>query len=503
LNQSYFWSIILLLFSGWSLQAQNPGDHIFDQPKIIDFYFYFDQDEYLDSLYNSQGTGEYIPADVKIEGIFYDEIGVRFKGFSSFWGYPGDKKSLRIKFNKFNDHRFDGLKKINLNNGWNDPSMLREKLFLDFLYDQKIPAPRANFARVFLNDRYWGFYTLVEHVDKTFLQTRFYENEGNLYKAEKLADLNWKGNEQEKYYENFALKTNEKENNWQDLLQFLELLNKTSDEHLKDSLELKLNTQDYIRGWAANNLFVNLDSYLSSATNYYLYHYLPDERFEWIIWDVNLAFAARGRSADLEIFDDSAPHPLITRMLKNAFYKSEYLRNIREFLVSGFTQDSLFSRIDLLTDLIREPFLADTLKMYTNEQIISSNDQPVENVPGLKSFIIERRKNVLRQLDSLTTTNISEIKNVIHSPDQITLYPNYPNPFNPITYLNFNMTYSSSLQIEIFNNRGQRVRVLQKGNMPAGEHKVLFNANGLSGGVYLYRISTDFDSVSGKIILLK
>ncbi len=163
---------------------------------------------------------------LKLMMCLYDNIGVRFKGFSSFWGYPGDKKSLRIKFNKYKDHRFNGLKKVSLNNGWNDPTMLREKLFLDFLYEHDIPAPRANFARVFINDTYHGFYTLVEHVDKTFLQHRFNDNDGNLYKAEKLADLTWKGNEQEEYYEQFELKTNEKENNWQDLIHFLNVINR-------------------------------------------------------------------------------------------------------------------------------------------------------------------------------------------------------------------------------------------------------------------------------------
>ncbi len=486
-----------------ALLAQNPGDQIFDQPGIIDFYFYFDQEDFLDSLYNSQLTKEYMPADVKINGVLYNDIGVRFKGFSSFWGYPGDKKSLRIKFNKFTDHRFDGLKKINLNNGWNDPSMLREKLFLDFLYDQGIPAPRANFARVFLDDKYWGLYTLVEHVDKTFLQNRFAENEGNLYKAEKLANLTWKGNEQESYYENFALKTNEKENNWQDLLHFMERLNTLPDEHLKDSLDLLLNTNNFIRGWAANNLFVNLDSYLSSATNYYLYHFLPEKRFEWIIWDVNLAFAARGRGPELEILDDSARHPLIARMQRNEFYKSEYIKNIREFLTSGFTEDSLFTRIDLLAGIIQEDYLADTLKMYTNEQIIASIDRPVENVPGLKSFIRERRENVFLQLNSLTTGIVPEMTGKHNVPAQITLYPNYPNPFNPVTYLNFYLKHSSSVQIDIFNSRGQRVQVIQKGYMPAGIHKIIFDANGWSGGVYLYRISTRFHSVSGRVILLK
>ncbi|NOG44475.1 MAG: hypothetical protein HND50_04555 [Calditrichaeota bacterium] len=201
--------ISLILILG-ELNAQNPGGSVFSGNQILDFHFYFNQENFLDSLYQSHENEEYIPANVEIKGVLYDSVGVRFKGFSSFHAYPGHKKSLRIKFNKFKkSHRFDGLKKINLNNGWSDPSLLREKLYLDFLYENNVSAPRANFARVYLNGVYWGLYSLVEHVDKTFLNTRYDNNDGNLFKAERSAELDWKGEDQQNYYEHYALKTNE------------------------------------------------------------------------------------------------------------------------------------------------------------------------------------------------------------------------------------------------------------------------------------------------------
>ena len=85
----------------------------------------------------------------------------------------------------------------------------------------------SRFARVYIDSVYWGFYSLVEHVDKVFLDTWFGDNDGNLYKAEK-STLEWSGPDQDNYAEDLELKTNEKENDWSGLIHFLDVLNNSS-----------------------------------------------------------------------------------------------------------------------------------------------------------------------------------------------------------------------------------------------------------------------------------
>ncbi|MEJ2545071.1 MAG: CotH kinase family protein, partial [Calditrichaceae bacterium] len=53
-----------------------------------------------------------------------------------------------------------------------------------------------------------------------------------------------------------------------------------------------------------------MDAYFSSANNFYLYQNEDDNRFEWIIWDVNLAFSTRGNFPDLDIFYLPTDRPL-------------------------------------------------------------------------------------------------------------------------------------------------------------------------------------------------
>jgi hypothetical protein len=88
------------------------------------------------------------------------------------------------------------------------------------------------------------------------------------------------------------------------------------------------------------------------------------------------------------------------------------------------------------------------------------------------------------------------------------LYPNYPNPFNPTTTLRFRLPTPLHVKLEIFNVLGQRVRTLVDSRLPAGEHKVVWNARNdadrpLGSGVYFYRLTAgDFVKIR-KLVLIR
>lgn len=69
---------------------------------------------------------------------------------------------------------------------------------------------------------------------------------------------------------------------------------------------------------------------------------------------------------------------------------------------------------------------------------------------------------------------------------------NYPNPFNPSTVITFRLNAESKVTLNVYNVLGQLIQNLANERLPAGEHKVTFNADEISGGlmsgVYLYRI---------------
>jgi hypothetical protein len=76
-------------------------------------------------------------------------------------------------------------------------------------------------------------------------------------------------------------------------------------------------------------------------------------------------------------------------------------------------------------------------------------------------------------------------------PAEVTLNQNYPNPFNPTTVLEYGIPSESHVLLEIFTTLGQRVAVLSDERQSAGYHRTSFAADGLSSGIYFYRLSVN------------
>ncbi len=88
-------------------------------------------------------------------------------------------------------------------------------------------------------------------------------------------------------------------------------------------------------------------------------------------------------------------------------------------------------------------------------------------------------------------------------PDRITLYANYPNPFNPVTTLSYAMPTSGEVLLEVFDALGRRVAILAEGVQSAGRHEVTFNAEGLPSGLYVYRLTAGETVETRTMVALK
>jgi len=84
-----------------------------------------------------------------------------------------------------------------------------------------------------------------------------------------------------------------------------------------------------------------------------------------------------------------------------------------------------------------------------------------------------------------------------------TLHQNYPNPFNPVTTIRFEVPFSQHVELSVFDMLGREVKVLYNDMAPAGIIAIDFNADGLSSGVYFYRLKTQDFIASKKLLLLK
>ncbi|MFQ6043147.1 MAG: CotH kinase family protein, partial [Candidatus Poribacteria bacterium] len=144
---------------------------VFENDEILSFHITVAPEDWLKMW---DRPFPYVKCAVRFGDEVYEDVGIRFKGNSSS-RVRGLKKSYKFKFDKFDKkQRFHGFKKLNFQNGFRDPSLLREKLAYDLFGEASVPAPKATFAKLYLtidghyDDEYIGLYTLVEQVDKVF-----------------------------------------------------------------------------------------------------------------------------------------------------------------------------------------------------------------------------------------------------------------------------------------------------------------------------------------------
>lgn len=508
-----FFTIILFAFTNFSRAAE--GDSLFSGIQVHTLNIRFSIPNYWDSLvyYYNQGDEQYIPATIIANGITIDNVGVRLKGNSSYT-HPNNKKSFRLSFNEYvSGQRWNGLKGVHLNNFWNDPTFIREKLHLDFCQDAGIAAPRSNFVRLSINDTLFAFYSLVEHVDKTFLNSRFGEDEGDQFKAvdaygstsDILSDFRWMGNDSTSYLNHYELKSDEDTGPWRKLISLIDTLNHSG--QIASSISSKVNLVNYYKAMAADILLGNMDSYVYNSRNFYIYFLPPAYKMEWIVWDASLSFGALpGGPSNIESLpvnyvSSDTGRPMFSKIVNTPSLNNEYLNAFCNLANTYFSSARLFPKIDSIANVIRSYVYEDPRKMYSNQQfetnIISDIIVSGSRKPGLKSFINLRKSNVQSQLNTLginCDVGISNENNIVGS---FELYQNYPNPFNPGTRIGYELSQKSIVSLEIFDAAGRLISSLFNGEQSSGTHFLNWNASSFPSGIYFYKITVAPESGIG------
>lgn len=447
------------------LSAQTEGDMFFGTSYVHEIRFTFHQSNYWDSLTDGYTNDYYIKGDVEIDGTVLYDCGLKFKGNSSY-SNPSIKKSFKIDMNEYvSGQEYDGLKKLNLNNCFKDPTFLREKMMNDFLRDHGLFAPRVHFTNVYINDTLWGLYTAVEEADvKQFLRNNIGDDRGNLFKGDPSGDLKWLGTNPSSYYSKYELKTNTTANDWTDLVNFINVINNSGTTNLPIALDTVFDVDNYIHTWAVHTLFSNLDSYMGSGHNYFVYHDSTDNKFKWITWDVNEAFGnfTMGMSVtqieNMSIFYLPSPatnRPLNNNMLMVAAYEQALADAVCEYTLYDFSSAALDPVIDSLANLIRTDVYTDPNKFYTNQNfednldntVTTSGPPPSGSIPGLKSFVSNKRLAVTNELAAYGCyVGINETSTL-----HVKLYPNPASEFIVIDGLDNINDYS----ITIYNQLGE------------------------------------------------
>jgi len=120
------------------------------------------------------------------------------------------------------------------------------------------------------------------------------------------------------------------------------------------------------------------------------------------------------------------------------------------------------------------------------------------------SAINENGFKLLKAAIDWITEDLSAVEKVSNAvPETWLLAQNYPNPFNPATTIEFQLEKSAHTTLSVYNSQGQLMTALVDEDLNAGTHRVTFDAENYSSGVYFYSIQSGDFSHTRKMILMR
>ncbi|MGD8396497.1 MAG: CotH kinase family protein, partial [Candidatus Eiseniibacteriota bacterium] len=280
-------------------------------------------------------SDEYKHGTFRYQGQVWEDVGVRFRGRISRF-LP--KKSWKVKFNEFVPGQLflDGQEELNLNAHHGEQTLLREALAYHVEREAGVPASNARHAHLQLNDTYLGVFTEAEQVDERWLENRGFNSSGNLYKSED-GDLTVLADSLA-YTLSYSKKTNRNEG-YEDLITFIELINETPPESVYTRLAPVFDIEGWIN-YYATQIAIGNDSFFSH--NYYLYHDLVNDMWHYLPWDLDSTWGHLGAYHagvvdSVSVLHGLTANGLITQLyqgtlLNSGHYLRRYLDRVLEIL---------------------------------------------------------------------------------------------------------------------------------------------------------------------------
>lgn len=247
------------------------------------------QDHYLDNTYYN--------CDFRWRNVVVRNIGIRSRGTGS---RSGVKPGLRIDFDHYvTDQTFLGLKSFVLRNNTQDASNMHERISMQLFRRVGLPASREAHTTMSINNVYAGLYTIVESVDKAFLQRNFAENDGWLYKYDYPVDgtpyyFEDRGSDPTKYVPlPFKPETHETDSQPEVVARLVQTINQTSDANFRNAMADNIDLAKFVRHVAVEHFLADNDGFNSDyggMNNYYFYRFTNRNLFTFIAWDKSEAF---------------------------------------------------------------------------------------------------------------------------------------------------------------------------------------------------------------------
>lgn len=410
---------------------------VYDKSTIRTLFLQFEANDWEQELAAFNNTDVDVPAIGTVDGRTFKDVGVHFRGMSSYFMVPeGRKRSLNVSFD-FADGKQElgGYKTLNLLNGNNDPTFLRGVLYTE-IASHYIPVPRMNYMRVVINGENWGLYLNAQQFNKEFVRDFFKTTKGARWKVPGSpggrAGFGYLGGNAADYKALYRMTSKDDPKAWADLIRMFKVLNETPADKLVTSLGPLLDIDEALKFLALDVALVNTDGFWTRASDYSLYQ---DEKgtFHILPHDVNEGlgieeggrggrrgggppppgfdpggfpgrpggpggpggfggFGGRGGGPDLDplvgLNDDAKA--LRSKLLAVPALRAKYLSYVHDIAERWLDWKTLGPVAQRYHDLIAADVKADTRKIYGTEEFESGL------TGSLKSFVDERRAFLLK-----------------------------------------------------------------------------------------------------------
>ena len=426
-----------LLISTAQLAAQTSGD-LYDPSVIHTVKINFEQANWanlLDSL--RVNSDDMLIGRVTIDGATYDNCGVSYAK-SPTHQVVGKRNPWTIRLNFIDKkQQHQGYRTLQISQALRDPSLVREVLSSE-IARRYMPAPRANFTTLTVNQEAKGVYVNIEGVDDVFFQKNFSlpqspkgelaaNTEGSAasfaafrcvpdVRATPYSDcppnlfgsLRYEKNAK-CYLRNFDILSKE---GWDDLIELTRVLNNDP-----ANLNKILNVDRALWFLAFQNVVVNLNSYEGQFSGNYFLVRDATGLFSFMPTEMNLAFGSyknTNGASDLDLdglvtldpmlHADNAMKPLITQLIKNQDLRKIYFAHIRQILADWFDNDHYKTRAEELQKLIMSTYAAATEKPYDVVDFQRSLLETVgktTKIPGIVELMSKRTKWLKKYPDLL------------------------------------------------------------------------------------------------------
>jgi spore coat protein CotH len=381
-----------------------PDRHFYDEDVLRTVFLTFESTDWERELHEFHGTDVDVPATLMIDGKTYKDVGVRFRGLSSYGAVPeGQKHSMNLSLDMVHqDQAVGAYKTINLLNAHEDPTLMRAVLYLN-IARQYIPAPKANFVRVVVNGEDTGLFESVQQFNKEFIRENYKNTDGARWKApgpNPRVSLQYLGDNIDIYKQVFEIKTKDDPAQWAALMNLTKVLSQTPVDRLQAAIDPILDVDGALRFLALEMTFVNNDGYWTRASDYSIYRD-GGGKFHIVPHDANETFAAtpsRGGPINLGntrldplVGLQDATRPLRSRLLAVPEFREKYLGYVREIATKWLDWNTLGPFVEHHRALIDEAVKADTRKLDSYELFVAGTGEG-----GLKAFVAARREFLLR-----------------------------------------------------------------------------------------------------------